>query len=377
VLANQQTPPLCQTAQVPSRLPSQLINFFSINNELDMLEIHFQEYWDLVDTFVVMESSLTFSNQQKPLHLAPALCTPRFAPYLPKLVHVVLDASLRGPNDDAWAWEAAHRVCRPCACTSAAFHSYRDRCCGSAALKPPPVTLSWSELGGLPRPLLCAPLTLCLQDAMQAVGNLLGLQPTDLLLSGDVDELPYASAVAEGANIVWNSLAADNSTLPVVEWGLTMYYFRWRGGPRTLLDGTRTAGQTPCLPAWSLHPTSCLPSTAPSLPFHPLCLPCSLFHQVPEPWEHYAKVYPFAVGEVASFSAMRVRHDQCEGCHYPSDRIKASVCTASLPSCTARCQIQQQRGQNDSCHAILSASVCMRGRREEGRAELHATRLGG
>ncbi|KAI3438875.1 hypothetical protein D9Q98_001290 [Chlorella vulgaris] len=191
-----------RNSSISSDKPYKLINFFSINNELDMLEIHFQEYWDLVDTFVVMESSLTFSNQQKPLHLAPALCTPRFAPYLPKLVHVVLDASLRGPNDDAWAWEAAHR------------------------------------------------------DAMQAVGNLLGLQPTDLLLSGDVDELPYASAVAEGANIVWNSLAADNSTLPVVEWGLTMYYF-------------------------------------------------SLFHQVPEPWEHYAKVYPFAVREVASFSAMR------------------------------------------------------------------------
>lgn len=125
-----------------SALPAslQLINFFSINNELDMLEIHFQEYWDLVDTFVVMESSLTFSNQQKPLHLAPALCTPRFAPYLPKLVHVVLDASLRGPNDDAWAWEAAHRVCRPRACSSAAVHCYRDCCCGSTALKPQPVT---------------------------------------------------------------------------------------------------------------------------------------------------------------------------------------------------------------------------------------------
>lgn len=183
---------------------------------------------------------------------------------------------------------------------------------------------------------------------MQAVGNLLGLQPTDLLLSGDVDELPYASAVAEGANIVWNSLAADNSTLPVVEWGLTMYYFRWRGGSRTLLDGTSTAGQTTCLPARSLHPTTSLPSLwcpttrrlPPCLPFHPpLFLPCSLFHQVPEPWEHYAKVYPFAVREVASFSAMRVRHDQCEGCHYPNDRIKASVCNAALPSCTARCQM--------------------------------------
>lgn len=59
---------------------------------------------------------------------------------------------------------------------------------------------------------------------MHTVGGLLGLQPQDLVLSADVDELPTAAAVAGGANAVWNEMAADNGSalLPVVEFELTM-----------------------------------------------------------------------------------------------------------------------------------------------------------
>lgn len=58
------------------------------------------------------------------------------------------------------------------------------------------------------------------------VGRLLGLRPNDILFSSDVDELPWASAVVEGANSVYNFMLHNTTFLPVVEFGLIMYYFR-------------------------------------------------------------------------------------------------------------------------------------------------------
>lgn len=100
--------PTMEQAPPPSR-PYQLINFFSFNNEFDILEARFQEYQHVVNTFVIFESTLAFSNLTKPLRLAPELCSTRYAPFHDRILHVVLDPSLRKPEDDAWAWEAVHR----------------------------------------------------------------------------------------------------------------------------------------------------------------------------------------------------------------------------------------------------------------------------
>lgn len=72
--------------------------------------------------------------------------------------------------------------------------------------------------------LTCQSASLPLQECMNVVGRLLDLKPSDLLLHGDVDELPYASAVSYAANMVWNSLDATPKVVPVVDFDL-----RWVG----------------------------------------------------------------------------------------------------------------------------------------------------
>jgi hypothetical protein len=101
-------PPALPPLPSPSR-PYQLVNFFSFNNEFDILEIRLSEYAEVVNTFVIMEATITFSNLTKPLRLPPELCSERYAPFLDRILHVVLEPSLRKPEHDAWAWEAIHR----------------------------------------------------------------------------------------------------------------------------------------------------------------------------------------------------------------------------------------------------------------------------
>ena len=62
---------------------------FIFFNELDALELRLEELDPVVDRFVLVEARTTFTGQAKPLVFAEH--RGRFAKFLPKLVHVVVD----------------------------------------------------------------------------------------------------------------------------------------------------------------------------------------------------------------------------------------------------------------------------------------------
>lgn len=78
---------------------------FTFFNELDILELRLEELDGCVDHFVIAEATRTFSNGPKPLHFADNKS--RFARFLPKIIHVVIDDL---PDEgDAWDREAFQR----------------------------------------------------------------------------------------------------------------------------------------------------------------------------------------------------------------------------------------------------------------------------
>lgn len=112
------TPHFSHHPLTPSSIP-QIASPFAYNNESDILYLRLLEYADIVDYFVVVEAPLTFSGVAKPLYFGEQACSERFAPFASKIVHVVLDPSLRskatemnGTEKGAWAWERLHRVRR-------------------------------------------------------------------------------------------------------------------------------------------------------------------------------------------------------------------------------------------------------------------------
>ena len=78
---------------------------FIFYNELDLLEIRLHELAGVVDHFVLVESTKTFTNKPKPLHFADG--KDRFAPFLDKIIHVVVDDMPDG--NDHWARESHQR----------------------------------------------------------------------------------------------------------------------------------------------------------------------------------------------------------------------------------------------------------------------------
>lgn len=83
---------------------------FLFHNELDVLEIRLATLYDVVDHFVIVEAGETHAGEPKPLHFD--LNKERFAPYLDKIRHVVIE---RFPEfegtiyDKAWARERHQR----------------------------------------------------------------------------------------------------------------------------------------------------------------------------------------------------------------------------------------------------------------------------
>ncbi len=78
---------------------------FTFFNELDILELRLRELAPVVDHFVIAEATKTFANEPKPLHFQDNKA--RFAEFLPKIVHVVVDDL---PDaGDAWDREAFQR----------------------------------------------------------------------------------------------------------------------------------------------------------------------------------------------------------------------------------------------------------------------------
>ena len=78
---------------------------FTFYNELDLLELRFEELYDHVDHFVVVEANRTFQNNTKPFYFGENQY--RFAKYIDKVIHVqVEDMPI---ETDAWGREAHQR----------------------------------------------------------------------------------------------------------------------------------------------------------------------------------------------------------------------------------------------------------------------------
>lgn len=83
---------------------------FTFFNELDLLEIRLNELDPVVDRFVLCEAPFTFRGQPKPLHFAEN--RERFARFLPKIVHVVVDDMPLGGRDSSNAFFRKERFQR-------------------------------------------------------------------------------------------------------------------------------------------------------------------------------------------------------------------------------------------------------------------------
>jgi beta-1,4-mannosyl-glycoprotein beta-1,4-N-acetylglucosaminyltransferase len=83
----------------PRTEPVLIIDGFTINDELDMLEVRLEELWDVVDYFIVAEAKLTFQNKPKPLFYNEN--KHKFAKYASKIIHVALEKG----SDVVVEWE--------------------------------------------------------------------------------------------------------------------------------------------------------------------------------------------------------------------------------------------------------------------------------
>lgn len=70
---------------------------FQFFNELELLDIRFNELYDVVDNFVIIESTKTHQNNPKPLYFWEN--KEKFAPFLDKVIHYIFD-----PKDYPYSW---------------------------------------------------------------------------------------------------------------------------------------------------------------------------------------------------------------------------------------------------------------------------------
>ncbi len=80
---------------------------FPFFNELEVLKIRFDELYDIVDYFVLVESMETHKGEKKPLYFAENKHL--FEKYLPKVIHVIIDE--RHPEMSVWGRENYQRNC--------------------------------------------------------------------------------------------------------------------------------------------------------------------------------------------------------------------------------------------------------------------------
>lgn len=84
---------------------TKIYDCFTFFNELDLLELRFEELYNHVDHFVLVEANRTFQNNVKPYYFGENQY--RFAKYMDKVIHVQVDDM---PVDtDAWGREAHQR----------------------------------------------------------------------------------------------------------------------------------------------------------------------------------------------------------------------------------------------------------------------------
>lgn len=84
-----------------------IVDGFTFWNELDLLEIRLAELDPIVDRFVLVEAPLTFSGKPKPLHFADN--RDRYRRWADKIVHVVADDIPAEWAKDRWERETWQR----------------------------------------------------------------------------------------------------------------------------------------------------------------------------------------------------------------------------------------------------------------------------
>ncbi|CAO4177911.1 hypothetical protein [Methylorubrum populi] len=80
---------------------------FLFFNELDLLEIRLHELDESVDVFVIVEATVTFKGNHKPLYFSEN--RERFAPWLKKIRHLIVDDT--PDTDDPWVRQYYQREC--------------------------------------------------------------------------------------------------------------------------------------------------------------------------------------------------------------------------------------------------------------------------
>ncbi|KAJ9529887.1 hypothetical protein QJQ45_022308 [Haematococcus lacustris] len=88
---------------LPRDRPRRIIDSIIFNDELELLDIRLHTLWDVVDTFVIVESNKTFSNKSKPLHFAENAA--RYTEFMRKIHHFVM---VDPPHLHPGPWEREH-----------------------------------------------------------------------------------------------------------------------------------------------------------------------------------------------------------------------------------------------------------------------------
>ena len=94
--------------KLDTKQDSKVIDCFTFNGELDMLEFRLMELDDVVDVFILVESTRTFSGLPKDLHFHQN--KKRFSKWLHKIHYHVVDDSPTGfSTEHTWFREGHQR----------------------------------------------------------------------------------------------------------------------------------------------------------------------------------------------------------------------------------------------------------------------------
>lgn len=114
-VGNPQNTTIWYTDTTPIVHEPKVYDCFTFFNELELLELRFEELWDVVDRFVIVEATQTHQFKPKPLYFGDNL--QRFEKYLSKVTHIVtefpehiqrLDVDGMPPGEN-WALERYQR----------------------------------------------------------------------------------------------------------------------------------------------------------------------------------------------------------------------------------------------------------------------------
>ena len=98
-----------------------IVDGFIFYNELDILEIHLEEVYDVVDHIIIVEGTETFAGNPKPSYFLTNIA--RFEKYKDKIVHFITDfkeefpfAGKTNSSSEKWVREDYQRECIKIAC---------------------------------------------------------------------------------------------------------------------------------------------------------------------------------------------------------------------------------------------------------------------